>query len=285
MKLKFLSFYEKCLILTFSSSFLLQGCMTSQRQDQLQSSLGQVQDQINQLQDRITKREQQITNTTQTAISSRNDVENLHSQILIMQGDIDTLNKKVVTIQKEASGQEKEKNIISQDNHANSLIEIQRKLARVELASNAKVAAFRTSKLPAKLQSLDKIKTSLKNTFAKNEFKQTIETCNAVLNSTDASEDMLQIAIEYRAEAKLKLNDYRGAALDILNYIDLFPKGEYYSKALFLAGNFFNNLKNFEVAKSYYQECEKYCTLPAYKTKATNNLSKMTAQMSVNLED
>ncbi len=272
--------YFKIAIAVVSSSILFQGCITSSRQDQLQSSISQLQGQVFQLQEQLSKRDQQITNTTQTALSSQSDLESLQTQLQLTQGSVDELKSKIKRIEENSGGNTSEQNVISLNNQTDSLSQIQRQLARIELAANSKIGAIRKGVLPQKLHKLVDINKSLKSSFEQGNFKQTIEMSSSVINATDANYAMLQSAIEYRAESKFKMQDYKGAAIDFSNYIELYPNGQKYARALLLAGDSYVYLKNNIIAKSYYQECAKsFPNIPEGKA-AAGRLANLTAQTS-----
>jgi TolA-binding protein len=67
---------------------------------------------------------------------------------------------------------------------------------------------------------------------------------SAILNAMEAKDPMIQIALEYRAESKFRLQDYKGAAIDFSNYIDFYPSAKKYPRALLLAGDSYVYLKN-----------------------------------------
>ncbi|APJ02686.1 tetratricopeptide repeat protein [Silvanigrella aquatica] len=261
-----------------ASSLIFQGCMTSSRQDQLQTSLSQLQGQIVQLQEQINKRDQQITNTTQTALSSQNEVESLQTQLQLTQGTVDELKAKIKRIEENAGGNASEQNVISLNNKSDSLTQIQRQIARIEIAATSKIGLNKKGKLPPKLTSLAEINKSLKNSFEQGNFKQTIELSSSVLHSADATDDMMQIAVAYRGESKFKLKDYKGAAIDLSNYIELYPNSSKYALSLLLAGDSYVYLKNNEIAKSYYQECAKSYPNLAEGKAAAGRLSKINTQ-------
>lgn len=247
----------KTVISLASSLVLFQSCMTSSRQDQLQTSLTQIQGQVFQLQEQVNKRDQQITNTTQTALSSKSEVENLQTQLQLTQGIVDELKLKIKRIEENAGGMPAESGVISLGSSPDNLTSIQRQIARLEIAGGAKVAINRKGKLPPKLSTQSEIAKSLKASFEQGNFKQTIETSNTILAASDANEQMLQNALEYRAEAKFKSQDYKGSAIDFSNYVEMFPSSAKYPRALLLAGDSYVYLKNNTIAKSYYQECAK----------------------------
>lgn len=272
--------YFKIAVTILASSLLFQGCITSTRQDQLQSSITQLQGQIFQLQEQMSKREQQITNTTQTALSSQNDVESLQTQLQLTQGSVDELKAKIKRIEETSGAGASEQSAISPNTQTDSLAQIRRQLARIELMSNSKVGTVRKGKLPSKSHTLAEINKSLKSSFEQSNFKQTIETSNAIINASDANEAMLQSAIEYRAESKFKMQDYKGAAIDFSNYIESYPNTPKYARALLLAGDSYVYLKNNLIAKSYYQECAKsYPNLPEGKASA-GRLANLVTQTS-----
>lgn len=247
----------KTVFTIISSLFLFQGCMTSSRQDQLQASVTQLQGQVFQLQEQVNKRDQQINNTTQTALSSKSDVESLQTQLQLTQGVVDELKIKIKRIEENAGSLPSESGVVSLNSSPDNLTTIQRQIARLEIAAGSKVAINRKGKLPAKIKSQADLTKSLKTSFEQGNFKQTIETSNSVLTAADANDGMIQVALEYRAEAKFKSQDFKGAAIDFANYVEMFPMSAKYQRALLLAGDSFVYLKNNNIAKSYYQECAK----------------------------
>ncbi len=274
--------YSKVFFSITSALFLFQGCMTSSRQDQLQASMTQIQGQVFQLQEQLNKRDQQINNTTQAAISSKNDVESLQTQLQLTQGVVDALKLKLKRIEENAGGVAPEGGVISLGGSADNLTTMQRQIARVELSSGSKVAINRKGKLPAKLKTPAEITRSLKSSFEQGNYKQTIETSNSVLGASDATDIMLQTALEYRAEAKFKTQDFKGSAIDFSNYIEMFHTAAKYPRALLLAGDSYVYLKNNAIAKSYYQECAKsFANSPEGKAAAGRLASLPTNAASV----
>jgi len=269
----------KMVVVLATSSFLFQGCLTSSRQDQLQTSITQLQGQVFQMQEQLNKRDQQISNTTQTALSSKSDVESLQTQLQLTQGVVDELKTKIKRIEENAgSGTGSDSNVISLNSSSDSLTHIQRQIARIELSANSRVGINRKGKLPAKMQTQAEINKSLKASFEQGNMKQTIDQSSLIINAAEATDSMIQTALEYRAEAKFKTQDYKGAAIDFSNYVDFFSSGTKYARALLLAGDSYVYLKNNAIAKSYYQECAKsFPNIPEGKAAAGRlaNLSNL----------
>jgi tetratricopeptide (TPR) repeat protein len=128
------------------------------------------------------------------------------------------------------------------------------------------------------MNSLADITKSLKSAFDQGNYKQTLELSNTVIHAIETTDDMMQLALEYRAESKFKLRDYKGAAIDLSNYIELFPNTNKYPLALLLAGDSYVYLKNNSMAKSYYQECAKSYSNLAEGKAAAGRLAKLTTQ-------
>jgi outer membrane murein-binding lipoprotein Lpp len=266
------------LAITAASGLFLTGCITSSRQDQMQTSLSQLQGQIAQLQEQMNKRDQQISNTTQTALSSQSDLESLQTQLQLTQGSVDELKAKIKRIEENSGGSSSEQNVISLNAPSDALTQIQRQIARIEIAASSKVGINRKNKLPPKMNSLADITKSLKSAFDQGNYKQTLELSNTVIHAIETTDDMMQLALEYRAESKFKLRDYKGAAIDLSNYIELFPNTNKYPLALLLAGDSYVYLKNNSMAKSYYQECAKSYSNLAEGKAAAGRLAKLTTQ-------
>ncbi|KAB8030634.1 hypothetical protein [Fluviispira multicolorata] len=265
------------LFLIVSTSLLMSGCMTSSRQDQIQSSISQLQGQIFQIQEQLSSRDQQITNTTQTAISSQNEVQNLQTQIQLTQGNVDELKARLKRMEETSGNGGSEQNVITLNNN-HEFIALQRQIARIEIMLNNRLNNNKKAKLPEKLKTIPSITKSLKTDFEQSKFKQVIDNSSAILIATDASEPMQQIALEYRAEARFKIQDFKNAALDFTSYIERFPDAPKNARALLLAGDSYVYLKNNLIAKTYYQECAKvYANMPEGKASA-GRLANLTAQ-------
>ncbi|WP_186646771.1 tetratricopeptide repeat protein [Fluviispira vulneris] len=265
------------LFCSISSSLFLTGCMTSSRQDQLQSSISQLQGQIFQIQEQLSKRDQQITNTTQTAISSQNEVQNLQTQIQLTQGSVDELKARLKRMEETAGSTGNEQNVVTLSNSP-EFVALQRHIARIDLVLNTRLNNPKKGKLPEKLKTVQAITKSLKNDLEQNKYKQLIDNSTAILNAHDASDSMQQIAIEYRAEARFKTQDYKNAVLDFTSYIEKFPDAPKNARALLLTGDSYVYLNNNSIAKTYYQECAKvYANMPEGKA-ATSRLANLMAQ-------
>jgi len=279
-----LRFTQKIVLLStlcFTLNTLLCGCMTSAREDQLQASIKQLQGQVGQLQTKLDSREQQITNTTKTALSSENDVQDVKNQLLLTQGAVDELKAHLQRIEQTAGATNNsgaDQNAVALSANRDLLDHIQRQVAYLELATNARFASVRSEKLPAKIKTSAELNKALKHIFELGDFKKVLELASSVLRASSANEAMLQTALEYKAEAKFKLQDYKGAALDFSTYAEVYSGAPKYARALLLAGDSYVYLKNEQVAKSYYQECAQSYATSAEGKAAADRLASLAAQ-------
>lgn len=234
--------FAKLIVLTHSV-FLVSSCMTSSKQEQLESRLDKLQDQV----------EQQYAKTDS---SSKSTFDELKNQIQLTQGTVDELNNRMKKMEQSAGGPGA--SIKSSPVHGEyDLATMQRQLARLQLATAPRVSTNRTGKLPHNVKNAGDLEKILKNEFANGNIKQAEQIANAVLGAKGANNDLLSTALEYRGEAKFQQHAYKEAAMDLSYFIEAYPKSKRYSRALLLTGDSYVYLKNHFIAMSYYQECAK----------------------------
>ncbi len=254
----------------------LQGCITSERQDQLQKNIDKVQSQLNKIQNNV----QQLSNSEQNLNASQIDLQSLKDQLQLTQGDLLELKNRIKHIEETAgAGSTTVAPDVVNLNHTNNsdISSLQKRLSRVELLLNDNLFSnTRKGKLPVKIKNQTVLEDSLKTWLDSGDFKKVILISTQVLNAQDASQSMLGIALEYRGEAKFQMKDYRGAALDLGLYAEKFPKQSRSARALLLTGDSYVYLKNSAAAKFYYQECAKNYGSTAEGKAAADRLGKLT---------
>jgi TolA-binding protein len=266
------------LICSLWALLTLSGCMTSQRQDQLQGSIDRLQAQIFDLQNQIASRDQQISNTTQSALSSQSNLDDLKSQLQLTQGDVDELKSKIKKMEQTAAPTA---GVATLQNPPPASIpsEILRKIARVDLMVDDILNHPRKGKLPGKIKNNNELAKALKNEYESGNFKEVINISSAVLNAQTATSAMISSALQYRGDSKFQLQDYRGAAIDLGLYVENYPNGQKYSRALLIAGDCYVYLKMNNVARTYYEEgARAFPTTPEGKA-ASGRLASLDAQL------
>jgi TolA-binding protein len=244
-------------------STLFSGCMTSERQEELQSSIDKLQGQVTRLQSQVSSKDDQIKNTTQTAIDSQTEAQNLKDQLQLTQGALDEVKMRLKKIEETSGSNALADSTLIKSEHsdisANSvnIFQIQKKIAILELLTKYYPNPVRKGKLPAKLKNEKDMNKSIKANMDKGNFKQVVLTTTTILGAADASDSMLALAYEYRGEAKFQMQDYHGAALDLSTELVSFSNTPRKARALLLAGDSYVYLKNNSIAALYYDECAK----------------------------
>lgn len=268
--------------LFFLTSYFFTGCMTSSRQDQLQVSIDKLQEQVSKIKNQLSSKDQQINNTTQTAIASQNEAQNLKDQLQLTQGAVDELKNRLKKIEENAGANSNAStaNVVNISNNADSISTLQKQIARLELMTGARLTYSRKGKLPAKVKNIADLNKLLKSNFDDGNFKQVIDLTTNILSAHDATDQMLSSALEYRGEAKFQLTDYKGAAIDLANVVDIYPNIPRKARALLLLGDSYVYLKNNSIALLYYQDCAKNYAASAEGKAAVSRLSNLTVQIN-----
>ncbi len=271
---------KKRLFLLVLIPSVFSGCMTSSRQDQIQTSIDKLQRQIAKLQDQLSTKDQQINNTTQTAIASQNELQGLHDQLQLTQGVVDEIKNRVKKIEENAGSSSNSSNGININNNSDLVSSLQKQVAQLELATNSRLNYIRKGKMPQKIKTLNDVNKALKFAFDGGDFKAVVDSATSILLASDATDDMLAAALEYRGEARFQLKDYKGAAIDLSRVVNIFPNHPRKARALLLAGDCYVYLKNNAIALLYYQDCVKnFASQPEGKA-ASSRLSSLATQPS-----
>lgn len=256
--------------------------MTSARQDQLQNVIDKLQDQVTKVQNQLNSKDQQINNTTQTAIASQNEAQNLRDQLQLTQGAVDELKNRLKKIEENAgsNANTNSTNAININSNSDTINTMQKQIARLELMAGSRLSYARQGKLPAKIKNADQLSKILKADFDNGNFKQVSAIATTVLLAHDATDQMLAVALEYRGEARFQQQDYKGAASDLAGVTELFPNAPRKARALLLTGDSYVYLKNNSIALLYYQDCAKNFATTAEGKAAASRLANLTAQIS-----
>ncbi|MES2614928.1 MAG: hypothetical protein V4591_05895 [Bdellovibrionota bacterium] len=267
---------------SFVGAYFFTGCMTSSKQEQLQSSIDKMQDEISKIQTQLSTKDQQINNTTQTALASQNEAQNLRDQLQLTQGAVDEVKNRLKKIEENAgtTSQSNSADVVNLSNNTASFATLQKQIARLELMSNSRLSYARKGKMPAKIKTVTDLNKTLKIHFENANFNEIVTLTTNILTAHDATDQMLAVALEYRGEARFQLQEYKGAATDLAGVTELFPNVPRKARALLLAGDSYVYLKNNPIALLYYDECARNFASTAEGKAAAARLSNLTAQMT-----
>lgn len=261
-------------------SFSLAGCMTSRREEELQSNILRLERKLAEVEKQILVRDRTFDNvksTTEDANrrmqSAKNEVEELRRQLALTQGAIDELRVKMTRVQ-EVSGTSLPEADESMSGKVATLDDavttLDRRVTRMELLAapliekqqNDKPASGATGAKGTKAATASKFKTAgelsrtLGASYAQKDYKKVIATASDVLQARPGN-DQQEVALEFRGTAFFQTQQYEKAAVDFTEFLDRFPKSDRRPRALLFAGDSFVYLKQNRTAKSYYAECVK----------------------------
>lgn len=233
--------------------------MTTTQKEAIQSDITQLENAVNKLNERIITQNKQMERATKVTISSQNDLQGLQNQIQENAGDLDTLKvrlKKIEEISAEISNRYNAKITASEQ----YIAKLQRDVARLELLVPTETVQQPTTspkKNVPNIKTAKDVEKILKKQYEKGNFRELIQQATNIMQYTNSNVDMIKIALELRGEAKFQIGDYRGAALDLSNYIEKYPNSERQARAFLLLGDSYVYLKNEAAAMSYYNDCMK----------------------------
>jgi TolA-binding protein len=243
------------------------GCLTSQREEQLQSNIRVLENRIVEMEKGAVQRDKSFDSVKTNAEDVRRNnqaakVENedLRRQLALTQGAVDELRIKVSRLQ-EVSGQ----NDASSENlKLNDLAEqtatIDRRLAKIELEMQNKDSKEKEGS-PAKgtvgkFKNPAELSKVLAASFTKKDYKKVIQVASSVLDSNSNS-NLQEVALEYRAESQFHSKNYEQSAIDFSEFLTKFPKSDRRARALLLGGDSYVYLSQIPTAKGMYEECFK----------------------------
>ena len=265
----------------FATPLFFSSCMTSERQDTLQTSIDNLQSHVNKLEGQLSSKDAQINNTTQTAIASQTEAQSLRDQLQLTQGAVDELKNKLKKIE-ENSGitTNLQSQLGGMMTNTENIYILEKKIALLELKTNLNYSSVRKGKLPSKIKNINDEDKILKSTLDKGDFKAVAAIASTILSATDATNLMMATALEYRGEAKFQMKDFRGSAADLATELEYFPNPPRKARALLLTGDSYVYLKNNLIAQYYYQDCVKYFASESEGKAASARLSSLNATTS-----
>lgn len=255
-------------ILCISIACTITSCVTPAQKEAMQANINELEESVNKLREKIAAQLKQMDHTTRTTLSSQSELQNMQNQLQDNLGEIDALKTRIKKIEEISSTNwERYTAQISANEH--TIIKLERQVARLELnatesshalaasASNPSTRNSSANSATNKFKTTKDVSKFLKKEYEKGNFKTVIQQSTAILQSAQSTSDMLAAALEFRAEAKFQLADYRGTVIDLTNYLEQYPHAEKSARALLLLGDSYVYLKNQSVAVSYYNDCIK----------------------------
>lgn len=241
-----------------TSIFLFTSCVTTTQKEAMEGDIRHLENELNKLNERVGTQNKQMERATKVTISSQNDLQALQSQIQENAGDVDTLKLRLKKIE-EISAQSSDRYNAKITANEQYITKLQRDVARLELLTPRETTNQATppKKNSPNLKTAKDVEKFLKKQYEKGNFKELIQNATNIMESTNSNVDMIKIALEFRGEGKFQLGDYRGAAIDLSNYIEKYPNGEKQARAFLLAGDSYVYLRNEVAAMSYYNDCMK----------------------------
>ena len=254
------------------------GCMSSQREEELQSNILRLERKLSEVEKQILVRDRSfdtVKTTTDDANrrvqSAKNEVEDLRRQLSLTQGAIDELRVKMTRMQESsgtnlpASGDGGLDAKVAAIDEA--VTNIDRRVTRVELLAAPLIEKQQNDKpssgalgakgaKSAKFKTAGELSRSLGGSYAQKDYKKVIATASDVLSARPGG-DQQEVALEFRGTAFFQTQQYEKAATDFTEFLDRFPTSDRRPRALLYAGDSFVYLKQNRTAKSYYAECVK----------------------------
>jgi len=250
------------------------GCMTSRREEELQSDITRLERKLSEVEKQLLLRDRSIdsvkSNTEESnrrVQSTKSEIEDVRRQLALTQGAMDELRVKMSRVQETAGTNLPEQSAGSEglDGRVAQIDEttltLDRRLTRIELLAapllekNTKDKPSANAK-PTKYKTAGELSRTLGSSYSQKDYKKVIATANDVLTAR-ASTEQQEVALEFRGTAFFQTQQYEKAATDFTEFLDRFPKSDRRPRALLFAGDSFVYLKQTRTAKSYYSECVK----------------------------
>lgn len=261
------------------SVFIITSCVTQSQGDAMKKDISELDYSLNRLREKVNAQLNQTERNTKTALSSQSELQSLQRQLGENAGDIDALKLRLKKIEETTSATIDQYLAQIQQNEK-TLTKLERQVANLELAmgnltesSNGKSAIKKTptsntsspsnssspaaakQKLPLGAKTSAELLKIFTKDYEKGLFKELAEKTTTVIQHAQSTADMRALALEFRGEAKFNLKDYRGAALDLANYVEQNPQADRGARAFLLLGDSYVYLKKQDIARSYYRDC------------------------------
>lgn len=237
----------------------LGACMSSEREEALQASVREMDKKMVELERQVLTRDRALesirTNSDESSRrvqASKNEMEDVRRQLALTQGAVDELRVKLSRLQEGGGGGHDGASL--QPGESDGVARLERKLAKMELMQDVSVDKKPKGGAVPKFKSGAEVAKSLKASLEQKDVKKVVTTASALIYA-EVPEDQVEAALGYRAEAYFAQQDFGKAAIDLISFLERFPRSERRPRALLLAGDSFVYLKRFDSARSFYAEC------------------------------
>lgn len=262
-------------------------CVSQSQGDAMKQDINQLEYSVNQLREKLNTQLNQTERNTRSTLSSQSELQNFQRQLGENLGDIDALKLRVKKIE-EVNSATTEQYAEQVRKNEQSITKLEQQVARLELTvaslsesikgsapkkttppatppskaptpspSKAPASGDKAQNTPLGAKTSADLLNVFKKEYEKGHFQELVQKTSSIIEQKQFGADMRALALEFRGEAKFRLNDYRGSALDLANYVEQYPTADRVSHALLLLGDSYVYLKKQDVASSYYHDCAK----------------------------
>ena len=229
-----------CFVLIF---LLLEGC----------TSFLSSQDSFKELRSEVYRNKKDIARLSQMLYENSSKLESIQDQSSLIHGKLDELSTQILKI-KESHLSQTEQNV-SENSLDNKILSMERELIRLHLFYVRSLKEDKKGTVVKRYKNTKAFKKIVINDYKASQYKRVISKTSQVLQSTDASGSMRELALLFRGESYFKIHDYKNSALDFMTFVDFYPKSSKLVRAYLIAGDSLAYLKHFKVAQYYYDQC------------------------------
>jgi len=255
-------------VTAFAVALLCAGCMTSKREEEMQTQIKAFELRIVEMEKQVQLRDRTVDavkdssdESTRKYLTAKSDLDEVKRQMAMTQGAIDELRVKFSRVQDGSTSSglnAKQLNDDTTSTRFNDLEDwqskIEKKLTKAELIAKSSQDLVVKPKVNLTVKSPAELAKLLSGAYAQKDYPKVVKLASNVINNS-SSEPMKTLAMEFRAEAQFQLQNYDKAAIDLMEIIEKYPTFERKPRALLLAGDSCVYLKQLRAAKALYSEC------------------------------
>lgn len=258
---------------------LATGCMTSQREEELQANILRLERKLSDVEKQILVRDRSLDtvkssseDAARRAQSTKGEIEDVRRQLALTQGALDELRVKMTRMQETAGANLGETSVGDSGADAgkiaaidDNVLSLERRMTRLELLAAPLIEKHQNDKPAPKrgeagkgqgFKTAGELSRTLGSSYSAKDFKKVIAKASDVIEARPGN-DQLEVALEFRGTAYFQTQEYQRAATDFTEFLDRFPKSERRARALLFAGDSFVYLKQNRTARAFYSECVK----------------------------
>lgn len=250
------------------SVLFLPGCMTSKREEEINSQLKAFELRLMEMEKVLQQRDRTVDAVKSTSeessrkfLTAKSELDEVRRQLAMTQGSIDELRVKMSRLQDGSTSSGLNAKALSDDSAAVRMAEIddwqnkvEKRLTKTELLAKDANDGNGKQKVQLTVKSREELAKILSTAYGQKDYAKVVKISTNVINNS-SSEPMRTLAMEFRAEAQFQMQNFDKAAIDLLEIIDKYPNFERKPRALLLAGDSCVYLKQFRAAKVLYTEC------------------------------